>query len=174
MEIPRGSHNQTVHPSGKYMYNSNNELLRGPGFLEYFDITNLTAPKKLGELPLETGIDSHDLTFNADGSRAYSAAITHTLIINTEDPSKPSLAIASLAMSENTAFGIFAIGFGIVVLLGAPLFLEKSESSIRNSKVFRGHGQGGRWTTWNRSIIYLVGTLTVLLGLAALLGLLPS
>jgi hypothetical protein len=91
VEIFRGSHNQTVNPSGKYMYISNNELLPGPGFLEYFDITNLTAPKKLGELPLETGIDSHDVAFNADGSRACPAAITHTLIINTEDPTKPSI-----------------------------------------------------------------------------------
>jgi hypothetical protein len=89
--IPRGSHNQTVHPSGKYLYNSNNELTRGQGFLEYFDITDLTSPVKLGELPLETGIDSHDITFNAEGTRAYSAAITHTVIINTEDPAKPSV-----------------------------------------------------------------------------------
>jgi hypothetical protein len=77
-------------------------------------------------------------------------------------------------MSESTAFGIFAIGFGVVVLLGATLFVEKSEESLRNSKVFRGHGQGGRWTTWNRSVVYLVGTLSALMGLAVLLGLLPS
>lgn len=90
VEIPRGSHNQTVHPSGKYMYNSNNELTRGLGFLEYFDISDLDQPAvKLGELPLETGIDSHDLSFNADGTRAYSAAITHTVIINTENPAEP-------------------------------------------------------------------------------------
>ncbi len=89
--IPRGSHNQTVHPSGKYLYNSNNELTRGLGFVEYFDITDLTDPIELGEIPLETGIDSHDITFNAEGTRAYSAAITHTVIINTEDPTKPFL-----------------------------------------------------------------------------------
>lgn len=91
VEIPRGSHNQTIHPSGKYMYNFNNELTRGLGFLEYFDITDLENPTKLGELPLETGIDSHDLSFNAAGTRAYSAAITHTVVINTEDPTKPSV-----------------------------------------------------------------------------------
>ena len=92
VEIPLGSHNQTIHPSGKFMYNSNNELTRGLGFIEYFDISNLDEPAiKLGEIPLETGIDSHDITFNEDGSRAYSAAITHTVIINTEDPAKPFL-----------------------------------------------------------------------------------
>ena len=89
VEIPRGSHNQTVHPSGNYMYNSNNELTRGQGFVEYFDITDLTNPVKLGELPLETGIDAHDISFSPDGDRAYVAAITHTLIVNTEDPANP-------------------------------------------------------------------------------------
>lgn len=91
VEIPRGSHNQTVHPSGKYLYNSNNELTRGQGFIEYFDITDLTNPVKIGELPLESGIDSHDITFSEDGTRAYSAAITHTVIIDTEDPANPSV-----------------------------------------------------------------------------------
>jgi hypothetical protein len=91
VEIPLGSHNQTVHPSGKYLYNSNNELTRGQGFIEYFDITDLENPVKLGELPLESGIDSHDITFSEDGTRAYSAAITHTLIIDTEDPADPSV-----------------------------------------------------------------------------------
>lgn len=92
VEIPLGSHNQTVHPSGKYLYNSNNELTRPAGAaIEYFDITDLTAPVKLGELPLQTGLDSHDISFNEDGSRAYSAAITHTVIINTEDPTNPSI-----------------------------------------------------------------------------------
>jgi hypothetical protein len=91
VEIPKGSHNQTVHPSGNYMYNSNNELTRGQGFVEYFDITDLTNPVLLGELPLETGIDAHDISFSEDGNRAYVAAITHTLIVNTEDPANPSV-----------------------------------------------------------------------------------
>ena len=29
-EVPQGSHNQTVHPSGKYMYNSNSDLITSP------------------------------------------------------------------------------------------------------------------------------------------------
>ena len=91
INIPQGSHNTTIHPSGQYLYNSNNELTAGIGGLEYFDISDLTAPVKLGEIDLETGIDSHDLTFNADGSRAYSAAVNHTLIIDTTDPANPSI-----------------------------------------------------------------------------------
>ncbi|HVM27796.1 MAG TPA: hypothetical protein VM433_09000 [Mycobacteriales bacterium] len=92
VEIPLGSHNQTVHPSGRYLYNSNNELTRATNAaIEYFDITDLEAPKKLGDLRLTTGIDAHDITFNAAGTRAYAAAITHTVIIDTTDPAKPSV-----------------------------------------------------------------------------------
>ena len=92
VEVPAGSHNQTVHPSGNYMYNSNNELTRPTGAaVEYFDLTDLNAPKKLGDLKLDGGIDAHDISFSADGKRAYVAAITHTLIVNTEDPAKPSI-----------------------------------------------------------------------------------
>ncbi len=92
VEIKAGSHNQTIHPSGLYMYNSNNELTRpNAAAIEYFDITDLSAPKKLGDLPLGPGLDAHDISFSADGKRAYVAAITHTLILNTEDPAKPTV-----------------------------------------------------------------------------------
>ena len=92
VEIRLGSHNQTVHPSGKYMYNSNNELTRPQAAaIEVFDISDLEDPKLVKELPLQTGLDSHDISFNADGTRAYSAAITHTLIINTENPAEPRI-----------------------------------------------------------------------------------
>jgi len=92
VEIPAGSHNQTVHPSGNYLYNSNNELTRPhTAAIEFFDITDLSAPRKLGDLSIAPGLDAHDITFSEDGSRAYVAAITHTLILNTEDPAKPSI-----------------------------------------------------------------------------------
>ena len=83
--IPGGSHNQTVHPSGSYLYNSNSG---GAGFIEVYDISDLSAPALVTKMPT-AGDDSHDLTFNGDGTRAYSAALDHTLIINTEDPRNP-------------------------------------------------------------------------------------
>jgi hypothetical protein len=92
VEIPLGSHNQTIHPSGKYMYNSNNELTRPQAAsIEYFDITDLDNPVPLGKLPLQTGLDAHDISFNADGTRAFAAAITHTVVIDTKDPAKPTV-----------------------------------------------------------------------------------
>ena len=89
--IATGSHNLTVHPSGNYLYNSNNEIGAAVGSLEIFDIRDLLNPRALPPLNLESGIDAHDLTFNAEGTRAYAAAINHTLIINTEDPENPSI-----------------------------------------------------------------------------------
>jgi uncharacterized membrane protein HdeD (DUF308 family) len=77
-------------------------------------------------------------------------------------------------VSENTTFGIFAIMFGVVVLLGAPLMLEANTRSVRKSKIFRGHGVDGHWATYNRFIIYLVGALAIVAGVAALFGLLPG
>jgi hypothetical protein len=94
----KGSHNQTVHPSGDYLYNSNSELIdsvlseRGAG-IEVVDISDLGAPEEVAfiELPVRPGLgtESHDITFNADGTRAYSAALSQTVIIDTEDPADP-------------------------------------------------------------------------------------
>lgn len=89
INLSKGSHNQSVHPGGMYMYNSNNELTGGIGKMEVIDIHDLSAPKQVATLDLGTGIDSHDITFSADGKRAYSAAINHTLIMDTSKPEAP-------------------------------------------------------------------------------------
>lgn len=92
VEFPQGSHNQTVHPSGRYLYNSNADFgfeTMTPAAIEIVDITNLRAEKYVGEIPLITGIESHDITFSSDGKRGYVAALTHTLILDTTNPAKP-------------------------------------------------------------------------------------
>jgi hypothetical protein len=91
VNIPAGSHNLTIHPGGQYLYNSNNKIGASVGQIEIFDISDLMKPVALPTLNLGSGVDSHDLTFNADGTRAYTAAINHTLIINTENPAAPSI-----------------------------------------------------------------------------------
>lgn len=88
--LSAGSHNQTVHPSGKYMYNSNNDI-DSSGVIEIVDISNIAKPKEVGELSIDPGLDSHDVTFNAKGDRAYSAAVTHSVVIDTSNPAKPSV-----------------------------------------------------------------------------------
>ena len=88
---PRGSHNATIAPGGEYMYNSNSDLLNPVGNIEVFDIRNFSQPTKVATLLLGSGLSSHDITFNASGTRAYSAAVTHTLVLDTTNLADPQI-----------------------------------------------------------------------------------
>jgi hypothetical protein len=105
-EVAQGSHNQTVHPSGDYMYNSNSDLITSfmPA-IEVFDIRDPANPVQITEIPLPTrpglGTESHDITFNEEGSRAYSAALSQGVIINTENPAEPKLITSFLDPTIN-------------------------------------------------------------------------
>ncbi len=105
-EVAQGSHNQTVHPGGKYMYNSNSDLITSAlPAIEIIDMTDLSAPKTIGELALPTrpglGTESHDITFNKDGSRAYSAALSQGVIIDSRNPAAPQIISSFLDPSIN-------------------------------------------------------------------------
>ncbi|MGE3620050.1 MAG: LVIVD repeat-containing protein [Acidimicrobiia bacterium] len=91
LPMSRGTHNSTINPAGTHLYNSNSDT-SGGGVIEYWDLTGdrLLHPVKLGELPT-AGANSHDITFNADGTRAYSAALDHSLVIDTSDPARPQV-----------------------------------------------------------------------------------
>lgn len=96
VEFDKGSHNQTVHPSGRYLYNSNSNLATDvePG-IEIADITNPSSPKAVTTLamPIRPGLGSnaHDVTFSADGNRAYVAGVSHTSVLDTSDPTSPKI-----------------------------------------------------------------------------------
>ena len=89
IRVTRGTHNTTVHPSGQYLYNSNSEGSKGG--IEVISLADITAPAIVKTVPLPGGEDSHDITFNADGTRAYTAALDHTAILDTTDPAAPSV-----------------------------------------------------------------------------------
>ena len=95
--VPKGSHNQTVHPSGNYLYNSNSQLYTTAlnAGIEVYDIRDLRAPKLAAVLPLPPvpglGSESHDITFNEAGTRAYTAALSHTAVIDTTVVDKPKI-----------------------------------------------------------------------------------
>jgi hypothetical protein len=96
VEITQGAHNQTVHPSGNHLYNSNSDLITSyQPAIEIFDISNLAAPTKVNELALPTrpglGTESHDISFGKNGTRAYSAALSQGVVIDTTDPANPSV-----------------------------------------------------------------------------------
>ncbi|MQA99944.1 MAG: hypothetical protein GEU78_06580 [Actinobacteria bacterium] len=90
-----GSHNQTVSPDGNFLYNSNSDLGPGEtgssGTIEVVDISDFSEPKRTATLELTSGLNSHDITFSPDGKRAYSAAVTHTLVLDTTDLAHPTI-----------------------------------------------------------------------------------
>jgi hypothetical protein len=97
LPVPRGSHNMTIHPSGKYLYNSNSDLVTSTEpSITIYDISRPTRPKKVQDfaipfVPTSLGSESHDITFNASGTRAYSAALSQTLVLDTRDPRDPRI-----------------------------------------------------------------------------------
>jgi hypothetical protein len=95
VSVAQGSHNQTVHPSGRYLYNSNADLMTSPlPAIEIADITDIRRPRTVGEFALKSfpglGTESHDISFSADGKRAYVAALSHGEILDTTNPAKPA------------------------------------------------------------------------------------
>jgi hypothetical protein len=106
VEIRQGSHNQSVHPSGNYLYNSNSDLITSvTPAIEITDISDPAHPRDAGELPLPTrpglGTESHDISFNASGTRAYSAALSQGVIIDTTNPAEPTIVTSFLDPSIN-------------------------------------------------------------------------
>ena len=98
LPVGAGSHNMTIHPSGKYLYNSNSDLLTAgvSPFITIYDISAPTKPRFVQDfgipfVPTSLGSESHDITFSADGTRAYSAALSQTLVLATTDPADPEI-----------------------------------------------------------------------------------
>jgi hypothetical protein len=109
LHVPRGSHNMTVHPSGDYLYNSNSDLLTSTApTIAIYDVSKPERPKWVQDyaipfVPTSLGSESHDITFNQSGTRAYSAAISQTLVLDTSDPAKPKVVSQVVDPSVNVA-----------------------------------------------------------------------
>jgi hypothetical protein len=111
--IKYGAHNTTLHPSGDYLYVSDSELTpkqaEAPGSqtgrINVVDIRNLKKMKEVFTLPLPTGLSNHDISFNKKGTRAYAAAISETLILDTTAPAKPSIKTTIVDPTINISHG---------------------------------------------------------------------
>jgi hypothetical protein len=98
LPVPQGSHNMTLHPTGDYLYNSNSDLYTSGKIpnVTIYDVRRPEDPKRVQdfELPFtpgSLGTESHDITFSNNGNRAYVAALSQTLILDTSDPRRPEL-----------------------------------------------------------------------------------
>ena len=109
--VPRGSHNMTIHPSGKYLYNSNSDLITSTSpTITIYDVSVPESPRKVQDfptpfVPASLGSESHDIMFNASGTRAYSAALSQTLILDTTDPEQPSIVGQIVDPAVNVSHG---------------------------------------------------------------------
>ena len=93
-----GTHNGTVRgfdtdgdgtQDKVFFYNSENDTA---GSLQVWDVTDVTDPTNTATLALQdAGADTHDVTFNADGTRAYVASINLSYVLDTTDPADPVL-----------------------------------------------------------------------------------
>lgn len=104
--VEQGTHNHTIHPSGNYLYNSNSDLITSvQPAIEIYDISSFATPHKIKELALPTrpglGTESHDISFNKAGDRAYSAALSQGVIINTTNPARPTVVTSFLDPTIN-------------------------------------------------------------------------
>ena len=94
-EVAQGSHNTTVHPSGDYLYNSNSDLATNTTpDIAIFDIKDPAQPRLVQRYPLpfvptSLGSNPHDIFFSPSGDRAYVAALSQTLVLDTTDPASP-------------------------------------------------------------------------------------
>ena len=94
-EVAQGSHNMTVHPSGRYLYNSNSDLITNTApDITIFDIADPARPRLVQRYPLplvptSLGSNPHDIFFSPSGDRAYVAALSQTVILDTTDPAAP-------------------------------------------------------------------------------------
>ncbi|MGH3456615.1 LVIVD repeat-containing protein [Aeromicrobium sp.] len=109
--VPRGSHNMTIHPSGKYLYNSNSDLITSTSpTITIYDVSVPESPRKVQDFPIpfvpaSLGSESHDITFNEAGTRAYSAALSQTLVLDTTSPEQPKIVGEIVDPSINVSHG---------------------------------------------------------------------
>jgi hypothetical protein len=108
LEVPKGSHNQTVHPSGEYLYNSNSDLIVNSPLpqITIHDIRDPAKPRLVQEFRYPPGQptlgeESHDIFFNATGTRAYVASLGSTLILDTSRPENPVI-VTQFIDSQNS------------------------------------------------------------------------
>ncbi len=83
-----GAHNFTFHPTKPFGWVSTGDLPGGPNqHIPIIDFTNVDAPVMVADIPISGG--PHDITFSADGLRAFVASETNYRIYDTTDPAAP-------------------------------------------------------------------------------------
>jgi hypothetical protein len=82
-----GAHNFTFHPTQPYGWVSTGDLPGGANHIPIIDFTNVDEPVLAADIPSQGG--PHDITFTADGLRAYVASENNYRIYDTTNPAAP-------------------------------------------------------------------------------------
>lgn len=89
IRLPYGAHTITAHPTLPIAYVASQALARRLNQVEILDFS-AGLPSSYIAVPMPpTGSAAHDISFSADGTRAYVAAVTVSYIWDTTDPLAP-------------------------------------------------------------------------------------
>ena len=87
---PSGAHNVTLTPDGRYLYISTSEIVEAQAYVPIFDLADPSNPQLVGEFSAP-GNSPHDIRFSDDGTRAYTAGVSTFRILDTTDPTAPTV-----------------------------------------------------------------------------------
>lgn len=87
---PDGAHNLTLTPDGRYLYISTSAIEQAEAYVPIYDLADPRNPVLAGEFRAP-GNSPHDVRFSADGTRAYTAGVSTFRILDTTDPTKPTV-----------------------------------------------------------------------------------
>ena len=111
-----GSHNNTIHPSGKFLYISTSGASTT---IPIYDITNPSSPKLIQKFDQAGG--PHDIRFSADGKRAYTAGPGRNFrVLNTENPAAPTV-IATITAPTSIGHDVLLSPDGRFLFAGEEL-----------------------------------------------------
>ena len=88
-----GSHNTTAHPKLPLVYSSGSSFDPQTG-IQIWSIEDPRNPRLVNVVP-SLPESSHDLSFNADGTRMVTASYEHFDVYDTSDPESPSLLVST-------------------------------------------------------------------------------
>lgn len=112
-----GAHNNTIHPSGRYLYISSSDIATTSSSVAIFDIGTPAAPRLVRNW-IARGNAPHDIRFNPSGTRAYMAGISQYRIVDTSDPENPVLISTIVPPGGTIGHDTLVTGDGAYLFLG--------------------------------------------------------
>ncbi|MDQ3962829.1 MAG: lactonase family protein [Actinomycetota bacterium] len=89
-DVPRGAHTTTTHPTKPIVFVSYGDVVATQqAAFEVWSIKDPAKPKRVATVPVTGYHGPHDISFNAEGTRAVAASISTIHVLDTTDPGDP-------------------------------------------------------------------------------------